>query len=431
MPARTVSSARTTFAWAIWGCSRRSTPASLSAANQWRAAPLPGTTRDLPARSPGRRRPRSRRDDPPDDRPIGEIRVDHVQATARPGDGVIVRGAIGRCRSPGLLRRTSNGTRPRSAGREEPVEIGRGLRQRAALEVPRQEEDRLELGDDRALDPEHHVVEPLVVEMVLDARGADVGDAAVNDDDLAMVELAQVVETPVDPPAAEPSRRGRGTRPGWPRPGPLLPSTRSTACVSRGRAGCTRVDHQSDGHPLANLLMRRSRKRSPISPGLKPKMMMWTSERAASMSASIRGKKDGPSISNSHLVASAGVNWTPGAFVGTVAETASTSDGHARVIASALDGPASAGSEGLDAGVSSAMQLYCPVLPPLAIRLMGGGFDRSRRTSGVSTRPVRVRWPRAPLAFVGPSDAEAPSPPIASGYPVPEQLCHEGDPGCR
>ena len=73
-------------------------------------------------------------------------------------------GAIGRCFSPGLLRRISIST-PGPSGwtgkkRSRPAAVaGSG----PALEVPRQQEDGLQLADDRALEAEHDVVEPLVV----------------------------------------------------------------------------------------------------------------------------------------------------------------------------------------------------------------------------------------------------------------------------
>ena len=88
--------------------------------------------------------------------------------------------------------------RPGSAtAREEPVQPRGGRRQRPALEVPREQEDGLELGDDRPLEAEHQVVRPGRV-VVLDPGPADVADPAVDDHDLAMVEMAQVVEAPVD-----------------------------------------------------------------------------------------------------------------------------------------------------------------------------------------------------------------------------------------
>ena len=42
-----------------------------------------------------------------------------------------------------------------------------------------------------------------VAVVVLDPGPADVADAAVDDDDLAVVEMAEVVEPPVDAPLAE------------------------------------------------------------------------------------------------------------------------------------------------------------------------------------------------------------------------------------
>ena len=43
-------------------------------------------------------------------------------------------------------------------------------------------------------------MEALVVVVVLDPGAADEGDAPVDDDDLAVIEMAEVVEPPVDPP---------------------------------------------------------------------------------------------------------------------------------------------------------------------------------------------------------------------------------------
>ena len=88
-------------------------------------------------------------------------------------------------------------------GREEPVEVLRPVGERAALEVPRQEERRLHLGDDRALEPDHDVVELLVGVVVLDAGAADECRVAVDHHDLAVVEVAEVVEPPVGPPLPE------------------------------------------------------------------------------------------------------------------------------------------------------------------------------------------------------------------------------------
>ena len=68
--------------------------------------------------------------------------------------------------------------------------------------MPRQQEDRLELRDDRALEAEHEVVRPREV-VVLDPGPTDVADAPIDDDDLPVIEMAQVVEAPVDVPLAE------------------------------------------------------------------------------------------------------------------------------------------------------------------------------------------------------------------------------------
>ena len=93
----------------------------------------------------------------------------------------------------------------RSVGldREVAIELLGGVRQRAALEMPREQEDGLQLAHDRAFETHHDVVEPVVVVVVLDPRSADERHAPVDDDDLAMVEMAEVIEPPVDPALAE------------------------------------------------------------------------------------------------------------------------------------------------------------------------------------------------------------------------------------
>ena len=70
-----------------------------------------------------------------------------------------------------------------------------------ALVAPAGEEHELELGDDRAGHPAHHVVEALVGVVVLDAAAADVADRAVDDHHLAVVEVEDVLE-----PAGRPTR---------------------------------------------------------------------------------------------------------------------------------------------------------------------------------------------------------------------------------
>ena len=62
----------------------------------------------------------------------------------------------------------------------------------AAVVAPAGEEDELELRHDRPGHAAHDVVEALVVEVVLDTAPTDVGDPAVDDEHLAMVEVEQV-----------------------------------------------------------------------------------------------------------------------------------------------------------------------------------------------------------------------------------------------
>ena len=71
-----------------------------------------------------------------------------------------------------------------------------GLVQLAAEPANGGEEDELELRDDWACEPQEHVVEPAVLEVVLDARSADPPGQAVDDDDLAVVDVPELVEVP-------------------------------------------------------------------------------------------------------------------------------------------------------------------------------------------------------------------------------------------
>jgi hypothetical protein len=137
--------------------------------------------------------------DAPQDRVVGEVGADHVEAAAGAVDSVAERGpdgqvALARVVVEDLHLDAGGGLLDRG---EEPVQPLGCRRQRAALEVPREQEHGLELGDDRALEAEHQVVRPGRV-VVLDPGPADKADPAVDDHDLAMVEMAQVVEPPVD-----------------------------------------------------------------------------------------------------------------------------------------------------------------------------------------------------------------------------------------
>ena len=133
---------------------------------------------------------------PSDHRAVGDVRVHDVE---RPGRAVHQRVAmasvIGRY-LPGALCRTTRG-HGRSVSRvlgEERGELGRV--HVAAEPAKRGEEDELELRDDGAREPQEHVVEPAVLEVVLDARSADPAGQAVDDDDLAVVDVPELVEVP-------------------------------------------------------------------------------------------------------------------------------------------------------------------------------------------------------------------------------------------
>ena len=82
-----------------------------------------------------------------------------------------------------------NGLRARFERREERLELGDG--DRASEPAEAGEEDELELGDDRAGDADEQIVEAAVLEVVLDAGAADPADAAVDDDELAMVDVPE------------------------------------------------------------------------------------------------------------------------------------------------------------------------------------------------------------------------------------------------
>ena len=109
------------------------------------------------------------------------------------------------------------------------------------------------------------------------------------------------------PAAGRGGRRGRGTRPGWPRPGrrPRPASRRTPSSRAPVWLNAASVMIRTPT-PAATFATSRSRNRSPTSPPLKPKIRMWTSDVAASMSSSIRGKNAAPSISSSQRVAVAG-----------------------------------------------------------------------------------------------------------------------------
>jgi hypothetical protein len=79
-----------------------------------------------------------------------------------------------------------------------------GLRYRAAEESKTRGEYETELSDHRALDADEQVVEPPVLEVILDACPSDPSDPTVDDNRLAVVDVAEGADVP--------AHRRRGTQ---------------------------------------------------------------------------------------------------------------------------------------------------------------------------------------------------------------------------
>ena len=73
------------------------------------------------------------------------------------------------------------------------------------------DEHELQLADDRPFEPHEQVVEPSVLEVILDPGAADPADATVDDDDLAVVDVPEGAEVPPGG-AARAERAVRGAR---------------------------------------------------------------------------------------------------------------------------------------------------------------------------------------------------------------------------
>ena len=182
-----------------------SMPAALKAANQCRIAPTAGSGDGIGRHDHAHLDAALRGgDDAADDRVVGEVRVDHVQPAARPSDRLVEGCRDRQVLLAGVVQEQLHRDAI-TGGRhgEEPIQAIGGRRERSALEVPRQQVYRLQLRDDRAFQAEHHVVELLVGVVVLDPGPADVGHPTVDHDDLAVVEVAEVVEPPVDAPVTD------------------------------------------------------------------------------------------------------------------------------------------------------------------------------------------------------------------------------------
>ena len=73
---------------------------------------------------------------------------------------------------------------------------GAGRRDRATEPAQAGDEHELELRDDRALDAHEQVVELAVLEVILDPGAADPADPAVDDHDLAVVDVPEAAQVP-------------------------------------------------------------------------------------------------------------------------------------------------------------------------------------------------------------------------------------------
>ena len=236
-------------------------------------------------------------DEPLQDREIGEVRNDHVSASLRrgspPGTPARSAGASRRGCSPG------SPSPPLALGldREVAIQFPGGLRQRTALEMPGQQEDGLQLAHDRASRRSMMSGTARLV-VVLDPG------PPTNATRPSTTTILRWSKWPKSSNRQSilrsPSRPSRSRKPTWFATICTPPSrTRGTARVTRGRADVGPFDDRPEREPLPHLADQQVAEAAAELAGLKPKMMMWTSDWAASMSASIRGKNAGPSISSS------------------------------------------------------------------------------------------------------------------------------------
>ena len=123
--------------------------------------------------------------DPPDHRLVGHVGVHHVERLARAVEQLRDGGRDGAV-GAGRVVQHRRRDRARLELREEGVELLR--RDGAAEPAEAREEHELQLRDDRPGEADEQVVEAAIGEMVLDPRAADPADAAVDDEQLAVVD---------------------------------------------------------------------------------------------------------------------------------------------------------------------------------------------------------------------------------------------------
>ncbi len=144
--------------------------------------------------------------DAPDHPAVGDVRVDDVQRLGcaleqsrdRVGDRPVLAWSV-------VEDDRRHGVRAILERGEEGRDLGDG--NAAAEPAKAGEKHELELRDDGTGDANEQVVEATVLEVVLDSGAADPADPAVDDDDLAMVDVPERAEVPAHGPAS-PQRPG-------------------------------------------------------------------------------------------------------------------------------------------------------------------------------------------------------------------------------
>jgi hypothetical protein len=138
----------------------------------------------------------------------------------------------------------------------------------ASQPVEADEKDELELGDDRAGDAYEEVEEASVLEMVLDPGAAHPANAAVNDGNLAMVDMAERGEVPARRASATKRSNGRTELCGAHdadldicRREPVVEDARATLGIR-----ALPVDDQPDRDAFRGLLDERRRRHPPRCP---------------------------------------------------------------------------------------------------------------------------------------------------------------------
>ena len=138
---------------------------------------------------------KSRLLDPADHAAVCHVRVDHVERVPGSVDELRDRGRD-RPEPPRGVVEDDGGHRSgaRVEGREQPG--GAVHRNDATQPAEAGDEDELQLRDDRSLDADEQVVELAVLEVILDPGASDPADAAVDNHDLAVVDVPQAAEVP-------------------------------------------------------------------------------------------------------------------------------------------------------------------------------------------------------------------------------------------